>query len=268
MSAKGKKKKRSSKNKAASKAASATPALKVVDPAAGVTCVLVITAHPDDVDFGAAGTVATMTKAGVEVVYCLVTDGDAGGSDRDTTQEQRAAIRRREQTAAAACVGVERLIFLGHLDGQVEANLSLRKDLSRVIRQVRPDRVICQSPEINLERIYASHPDHLAAGAAALRAVYPDARNPFAFPELLDSEGLEPHSVPEVWVMAMQAPDVVVDTTKVIELKLAALSSHVSQVGDGSHLRDLLTTWGQTVAAQAGLGSKRLAEAFKVVNTA
>ena len=248
--------------------ASQVSPLKVVDPADGVERVLVITAHPDDVDFGAAGTVAVMTKAGVEVVYCLVTDGDAGGSDLDTTQEQRAAIRRREQTAAAACVGVDRLIFLGHLDGQVEANLSLRKDLSRVIRQVRPDRVICQSPEINLERIYASHPDHLEAGAGALRAVYPDARNPFAFPELLDNEGLEPHTVPEVWVMAMQSPDVVVDTTKAFDAKLAALSSHVSQVGDGSHLPELLGNWGRMVASAAGLKSSRLAEAFKVVNTA
>ena len=266
MSSKKRKKKAQKATDASTQAAA--PSLKVVDPADGVERVLVITAHPDDVDFGAAGTVAMMTKAGVEVVYCLVTDGDAGGSDLDTTQEQRAAIRRREQTAAAACVGVERLIFLGHLDGQVEGYLSLRKDLSRVIRQVRPDRVICQSPEINLERIYASHPDHLEAGAAALRAVYPDARNPFAFPELLDNEGLEPHTVPEVWVMAMQSPDVVVDTTKAFDAKLAALSSHVSQVGDGSHLPELLGNWGRMVAGAAGLKPTRLAEAFKVVNTA
>ena len=120
--------------------------LPVVDPAAGVERVLVITAHPDDVDFGAAGTVAKMTKAGVDVTYCLITDGDAGGSDLSSTAEQRAAGRRIEQTNAAAKVGVTDLFFLGHLDGQVAVTLDLRKDLSRVIRQVRPDRVICQSP--------------------------------------------------------------------------------------------------------------------------
>lgn len=272
--AKGKKAATTTKKKSATSAVAATeadpstPALTVVDPAEGVTRVLVITAHPDDVDFGAAGTVARMTEGGVEVVYCLVTDGDAGGSDLSTTQEQRAEIRRAEQTAAAACVGVERLIFLGHLDGQVAATLALRKDLARVIRQVRPDRVICQSPEINLERIYASHPDHLEAGTAALRAVYPDARNPFAYPELLDNEGLAPHTVPEVWVMSMQSPDIVVETTTVIDKKLAALSSHASQVGDGAHLPELLTNWGQMVATAAGLGPNKLAEAFKMVNTA
>ena len=242
--------------------------LPVVDPAEGVKRVLVITAHPDDVDFGAAGTIARMTAAGVHVTYCLVTDGDAGGSDLSSTAEQRAAGRREEQTAAAAEVGVSDLIFLGHLDGQVTVTLDLRKDLSRVIRMVRPDRVICQSPTINLDRIYASHPDHLAAGAATLSAVYPDARNPFAFPELLDGEGLEPFAVPEVWVMAMSDPTHVVDTTDVLDAKLAALRSHVSQVGDGAHLDDLLRGWGSMVAKAAGLKGKRTAEAFRRVDTA
>lgn len=241
--------------------------IDVVDPSEGVTSVLVITAHPDDVDFGAAGTVARMTSAGVAVTYCLVTDGDAGGSDLNSTAEQRAALRRREQTIAASHVGVTSLIFLGHLDGQVQVTLDLRKDLARVIRKVRPDRVICQSPEINLDRIYASHPDHVAAGTAAIFAVYPDARNPFAYPELLQDEGLEPHSVPEVWVMSMKEPTIVVDTTDVIPAKLAALGSHESQVGDGAHLEELIVSWGQMTAQAAGMPKDRTAEAFKVVDT-
>ena len=244
-----------------------TPVLRVIDPAKGIKKVLVITAHPDDVDFGAAGTVARLTDAGVEVVYCLVTDGDAGGSDRNTTYEQRAAIRRVEQTNAAAVVGVRELHFLGHLDGAVTYGAALRRDLSRVIRKVRPDVVIAQSPERNLDRIYSSHPDHLAAGESALAAVYPDARNPFAYPELLDSEGLEPHTVQEVWLMASPQSDIAVETTDVIPRKLAALRCHESQVGDGAHLDELVTTWGRTMASLAGLKKKQTAEAFRVVNT-
>lgn len=166
---------------------------------------LVITAHPDDVDFGAAGTVATWTDAGVDVAYCIVTDGDAGGHDRTVARTAMAETRRVEQTTAAKHVGVTTLHFLGYPDGRLESMLDLRRDLSRVIRQVQPDLVVCPSPERKYQRIYASHPDHLAAGEASLCAVYPDARNPFAHTELLD-EGLEPWSVPEVWMMATSSP--------------------------------------------------------------
>ena len=160
-----------------------------------------VTAHPDDVDFGAAGTVAAFTSAGVDVTYCIVTNGDAGGSDRTMSRAEMAALRQDEQRAAAAVVGVSDVRFLAHPDGMVQASLELRRDISRVIRQVRPERVITQSPERNWAAIFASHPDHLAAGEAAVCAVYPDARNPFAHPELLD-EGLEPWSVAQLWVMS------------------------------------------------------------------
>ena len=243
------------------------PTLRLLDPAEGVSKVLVITAHPDDVDFGAGGTVARLTDAGVEVVYCLVTDGDAGGSDLSTTSDQRAEVRRAEQRAAAAVLGVAELHFLGHLDGGVTFSMGLRRDLARMIRIVRPDRVLCQSPERNLDRIYASHPDHLAAGEAALAAVYPDARNPFAYPELLDAEGLEPHTVGEVWLMASPEPNVAIETTAVLSRKMAGLRCHASQVGDGAHLDELVTTWGRTVAKAAGLPKKRTAEAFRAVDT-
>ncbi|HET7017695.1 MAG TPA: PIG-L family deacetylase, partial [Streptosporangiaceae bacterium] len=146
--------------------------------------ILVITAHPDDVDFGAAGTVATWTDAGIDVVYCIVTDGDAGGSDPSISRPDMAVLRRAEQTAAAKCVGVTDLRFLGYPDGYVEPTIALRKDLARVIRQVRPGRVLSPSPDRNYARVGASHPDHRAVGNAALDAVYPDARNQFAFPEL------------------------------------------------------------------------------------
>ena len=164
--------------------------------------------------------------------YCIATDGDAGGSDHSITRAEMAAIRREEQLEAARAVGVTDVTFLGFPDGRVTADLELRAAISRVIRLVRPDRVVCQSPERNWERIYASHPDHLATGEAAACAVYPDARNPFAFPELLD-EGLEPHTVPELWVMATERANRVVDATDVYDRKLTALKSHRSQVGDG-----------------------------------
>jgi LmbE family N-acetylglucosaminyl deacetylase len=233
----------------------------------GIERILVVTAHPDDVDFAVAGSVAVWTDAGVEVAYCIATDGEAGGDDRSLARADMASIRRGEQTDAAAQVGVKDLSFLGHPDGRLEADLDLRRDIARVIRRFRPDRVVAQSPERNWARIYASHPDHLAAGEAAACAVYPDARNPFAFPELLD-EGLEPHTVPELWIMTTERADRAVDSTENFDRKLAALRSHRSQVGDGEHLEQLLRNWMSGTALAAGLADGRLAEAFHVVSTA
>jgi LmbE family N-acetylglucosaminyl deacetylase len=232
----------------------------------GVERILVVTAHPDDVDFGAAGSVAVWTHAGVEVAYCIATDGDAGGSDRSVSRTEMAVVRREEQREAARVVGVSDVTFLGFPDGRLTPGLDLRQAIAGVIRRFRPDRVVAQSPERNWSRIYASHPDHLAAGEAAICAVYPDARNPFAFPALLE-EGLEPHSVPELWVMTTERADRVVDATEFFDLKLAALRSHRSQVGDGEHLGELLRTWMSGTALAAGLPEGRLAEAFHVVDT-
>jgi LmbE family N-acetylglucosaminyl deacetylase len=241
--------------------------MTVDDGSDDVERVLVVTAHPDDVDFGAAGSVAVWTGRGIEVSYCIVTDGDAGGSDQSITRAEMAAIRREEQLAAARAVGVTDVTFLGFPDGRVTPSLELRAAISRVIRTVRPGRVVAQSPERNWTRIYASHPDHLAAGEAAACAVYPDARNPFAFPELL-AEGLEEHTVGELWIMATERANRVVDATDAYDRKLAALKSHVSQVGEGAHLDELLRGWMGGTALAAGLPEGRLAEAYHVVNTA
>ncbi len=228
---------------------------------------LVVMAHPDDVDFGSGGTVARLTRDGVEVSYCLVTSGDAGGDSSRSTPEERAVTREAEQRAAAAELGVSELTFLRFGDGRVEVTLELRKAIARTIRQVRPDLVICQSPERNYERIFASHPDHLAAGEATLRAVYPDARNPHAFPELL-AEGLEPHAVKTVWLASSVDPTMIVDVTKTIDRKLAALRRHVSQVGERDDLETMVRHWARTTAKRFGLKKKRLAESFTVVTTA
>jgi LmbE family N-acetylglucosaminyl deacetylase len=247
-------------------AVSPRPILEVDPGPVDIERILVVTAHPDDMDFGAAGSVATWTDAGVEVAYCVATDGEAGGSDRTMSRAEMAAIRRDEQRVAAAEVGVSDVTFLGHPDGRLLPTLELRRDISRVIRRFRPNRVVAQSPERIWERLYASHPDHLAAGEATACAVYPDARNPFAHPELLE-EGLEPHTVSELWVMATERANRVVDATEQFHRKLAALRSHKSQVGDGDHLEDLLRPWMSGAALSAGLPDGRYAEAFFVVGT-
>jgi LmbE family N-acetylglucosaminyl deacetylase len=178
-----------------------------------------------------------------------------------------AALRQDEQRAAAAVVGVSDVRFLGHPDGMVTANRELRRDVSRVIRQVRPQRVVSQSPERNLEFIFASHPDHLATGEAALDAVYPDARNPFAHPELLDDEGLEPWTVPELWIMGPggQGAGVAVDTTATVERKVAALMCHKSQMPDPDAVAQRVQEWARANGELAGLAEGRSAELFRVI---
>jgi len=232
-----------------------------------VSRVLMITAHPDDVDFGAAGTVARWTAEGVAVSYCVVTDGDAGGFDDRVPRAEMPALRRSEQRAAAAVVGVTDVSFLGYPDGRLMPTIELRRDISRVIREVRPHRVVCQSPQRMWGRIFASHPDHLAAGEAALCAVYPDARNPFAHPELL-RDGFEPWSVDHVWLMAHDTPNRWVDVTDTIDRKVAALHCHASQLPDPGTLDARMRSWTSATAAAAGLAAGTLAEAFYAVDTA
>jgi LmbE family N-acetylglucosaminyl deacetylase len=239
----------------------------VVLPDEDVQRALVVIAHPDDVDFGAAGTVATWTKAGIDVAYCVVTDGDAGGFDPAVPRSDIAGIRRAEQRAAADAVGVRDVTFLGHPDGRLAPTLELRRDIARVIRQVQPQRVLCQAGTRNYERIYASHPDHMAAGEATLCAVYPDARNPFAHVELLADEGLAEWAVPEVWVMGHERVNHFVDITDVFELKKAALTAHASQMPGVTDLDGLLREWNGGNARAAGLPEGRLAEAFLVMET-
>lgn len=229
---------------------------------------LVVMAHPDDVDFGAAGTIAGWTDAGIAVTYAIVTDGDAGGFDRAVDRSEIARIRQHEQREAAAAVGVTDVRFLGYPDGALEVSDGLRRDLSRVIRQVRPRRALIQTPEWNLDFIAgACHPDHQHAGEAALRAIYPDARNPFRFAELLADEGLEPWSVEEVWFGATAAPEHAVDITAQLDRKLTALAAHESQFPQGSAaVLDRVRQFTADIAAGHGLPPGSHAEHFKVVS--
>ena len=232
--------------------------------------VLVVTAHPDDVDFGAAGTVATLTDAGIEVVYCLVTDGQAGGFDHSIPRSEMAAIRREEQTKAAAEVGVTDLRFLGFMDGTVEVTMELRHDISLVIRQVRPQVVIAQSPLRNLASTYGSHPDHSATGEATMCAVYPDARNPFAFPGTPCAE-LEDWKVQEVWIQAGPlggGDDLAeIDITAQADRKMRALRCHASQLVDPDAMEQRIRDRFRQIAADRGLTEGRSVELFRVVDT-
>jgi LmbE family N-acetylglucosaminyl deacetylase len=220
--------------------------------------VLAVMAHPDDVDFSAAGTVAQWVDRGIEVSYCLVTDGDAGGHDASVPRTAIPAIRRAEQTAAAKEVGVTDLIWLGYPDGQVMLSLDLRRDIARAIRQVRPQRVLGPWPDRFYGRVYGSHPDHMAVGEATFCAVYPDARNPFAFPELA-AEGLEAHMVDEIWAAGAAEPDTFIDVTDFFDRKVAALRAHVSQTGQMQDLPGFLRVWMEATASQGGLAQGRLA---------
>jgi LmbE family N-acetylglucosaminyl deacetylase len=234
-------------------------------PLQDVQRVLCVLAHPDDVDFGSAGTVAGWVDAGIEVGYLLVTRGDAGGFD-DTPRMLMPALREAEQRAAAAVVGVNRVGFLdGYRDGLLTPTIELRRDITSAIRRFRPDRVLTNSPLRRWDRIAGpSHPDHLATGEATTCAVYPDSRNPFTFTEL----GLPEWTVREIWYQGGPDPDHLVDITGTYERKLKALRAHVSQT---AHLDDLDGLMRQRLAATAsagGLPEGTLAEAFSVFHTA
>jgi len=162
--------------------------------------VLVVSAHPDDPEFAAGGSVARLADNGTEVVYVVVTDGSQGGEDPKQKDSELVAIREKEQKAAARMLGVKKVEFLGYKDGHVMPDLKLRRDIVRMIRKHKPELVITHIPGRMLDQpMGGSHPDHLAVGEATLAAVYPDSRNPRAFRSLL-KEGLQPHEVKEVWI--------------------------------------------------------------------
>jgi LmbE family N-acetylglucosaminyl deacetylase len=237
-------------------------------PLTDVHRVLCVAAHPDDLDFGAAGTIAGWVDEGLDVAYLLVTRGDAGGFD-ETPRDRMPAIREAEQRAAAAAVGVKQVDFLdGYRDGTLTPTLELRRDITAVIRRHRPDRVLTNSPLRRWELLAGpSHPDHLAVGEATTCAVYPDSRNRFAFPELLRDHGLEPWTVRELWFTGGPDPDHAVDVTDTFGRKLAALRAHASQTSHVDDFEQLLRRRHAGVAARLHLAEGRLAEAFTVIRS-
>jgi LmbE family N-acetylglucosaminyl deacetylase len=228
--------------------------------------VLVVMAHPDDCDFGAGGTIAQWTAKGIEVSYCIITNGDQGGEESGIPLEEMARVRQKEQRDAGAALGVTDITYLNYRDGWLMPSIELRKEIVKAIRIAKPDRMLVQSPERNWERIFASHPDHLAAGETAIQAVYPDARNPYAFTDLKDA-GFEPWRVREVWMTGSPTPNHFVDITETFDKKMAALHSHVSQTAHNKELENMVREWGQRNAEAQGLPAGKIVEIFKVINT-
>lgn len=227
---------------------------------------LAVGAHPDDLDFGTAATLAGLTAAGVRVVQCIVTDGDAGGLDSEGP-EAMTARRHAEQRAAAAVLGIDQVCFLGERDGFLEPNQRVQKALVRVMRQVRPDVVLSLHPERDWERMQRSHPDHLACGEAVVRAAYPAVENPYAFPELLRDEGLEAFRIRHLLLYAAPRArvDTAVDVTGLEEAKIRALDAHLSQHPDVERMRSFVRRQMRDEFALAGGRGDGSAESFHLV---
>lgn len=222
---------------------------------------LFIFAHPDDIEFGTAGTAARWVQGGAEVVYLLITSGDAGIADLTLTREAAAAIREQEQRIAAGIVGVKEVIFLREPDGALVNTLELRRRLVRELRRLRPEVVVCGDPTVwFVNGTYINHPDHRAAAAAALEAVFPAAGQPHVFEELA-AEGLRAHKVRKVYVEGWGSGDTWVNTTNVIELKIAALRCHASQLRDWDP-EPMVREWS---AAAAKGKEMAYAETFRVI---
>ncbi len=223
-------------------------------------------AHPDDCDFGAGGTIAQWSAKGIQVSYCIITNGDQGGEESGIPLEEMAQVRQKEQRDAGAALGVSDITYLNYRDGWLMPSIELRKEIVKAIRIAKPDRMLVQSPERNWERIFASHPDHLAAGETAIQAVYPDARNPYAFTDLKEA-GFEPWRVREVWMTGSPTPNHFVDITDTFSKKMAALHAHVSQTAHNKELEKMVREWGERNAQAQGLAAGRVAEVFKVIST-
>ncbi len=220
---------------------------------------MVIVAHPDDAEFGCSATVAKWVSQGIAVTYVVCTDGGAGSADPSLTAAELPRRREEEQRRAADVLGVARVEFLGRRDGELLPTLELRRDLTRLIRLHRPDRVVCQNAVRTYSNIYGNHPDHLAAGQAAMEAIYPTARNPRAFPELL-AEGLQPHLVREVWITGTDQPNHAEDVGGFVDKKIEALMQHRSQMGEADRVAERVRQRMQDAGRPSGLA---YAEAFR-----
>jgi len=219
---------------------------------------LVIFAHPDDAEFMAGGTTAKWARQGTEVHYCCITDGSAGSNEPGVTREQVAPVRTREQQAAADVLGIKQVHFLGYTDGMIEVTFDLRRDVTRVVRTVRPDVIVAPDPQrLWFGNGYINHWDHKVAGTVALCAVMPDSPTRAQFPELLD-EGLEPFEIGNLWLSSNES-DTYVDITDTIDTKLAALAEHASE--DGGAAEPFVRERARMMGTEAGY---EYAEAFKV----
>ena len=218
---------------------------------------MVITAHPDDAEFTVAGTVAAWARAGCTVTYVVCTDGNAGSHEPGMTSEKLAKVRRAEQRAACATLGVNEVVFLGYDDGQLQPTLDLRRDLVRAIRQYKPEVVITWNPtRLFVRDDYINHPDHRAAAQAALDAVAPSRAMPLLWPQ----DG-PPHRVSQVYVHTDDQPNVWIDVTETMDRKIAALKQHASQMGDWDPT-ETIRAWNAETGRAKGLA---YAESYRVI---
>jgi LmbE family N-acetylglucosaminyl deacetylase len=223
--------------------------------------VLVIVAHPDDADFGAAATVAKWVRDGTVARLVCCTSGDAGADDARTDPLELARRREGEQRAAAEVVGYEGVDFLHRPDGALENDLALREQLVRVIRQFKPDAVMSMDPTVVIhERGWIQHVDHRMAAMAAVDAVYPAARNALAFPNLVIDEGLEPHTVKDLYLFFTDSANVWVDVSDTIDTKIDALRKHVSQIREPDGFDERLREWSAEAGTKVGVSA---AEGFR-----
>ena len=191
---------------------------------------MAIYAHPDDAEFGMAGTVAKWAKAGVEFTYCMVTNGASGSQDPEMTRERLGEIRAAEQREAAKILGVKNVVLLGFEDGYLEPTIDVRRAVARQIRIHRPDVIFTMDPTMRYGGGYVNHPDHIAAAEVTLRSINPDASTRQMLPELWQKERLEPHKPKALFLMSFGSPDTVIDVSSVVDVKMAALRAHRSQI--------------------------------------
>ncbi|MFN2595425.1 MAG: PIG-L deacetylase family protein [Actinomycetota bacterium] len=224
---------------------------------------LVVSAHPDDIEFACAGTVAGWVDAGAEVTYCIVTDGSTGTQDRSLMGTSLSELRKRESQEAAEVVGAKEIVWLDYRDGYVEYSLDLRRDIARVFRTVRPHRYLVMDPGSIVAGWFVNHPDHRAVGQASMDVVLTAGTTPGHFPELLD-EGVEPwRGLREMWIMGPGERAHIVDISAQIDRKVAALRCHASQIGDPDGTERFVR---QFTAEQGKAHGFAHAESFQVIN--
>src|SRR4051794_14207406 len=223
---------------------------------------MVIAAHPDDADFGPAATAARWIDAGSVGWLVCCTSGDQGGEDPEADPLVLAAIREREQNAAADVVGYSGVTYLHQPDGALVNDLALREQLVREIRTVKPDAVLATDPDtLFYQGGGINHTDHRAAGIAAVDAVYPAARNPMAFPALARS-GLAKHNVRRLYLFWSERSDAFIDVSATLDRKIDALRAHASQIHDPHGLTKRIHDWAAREGAVIGVEA---AEAFRVI---
>ncbi len=226
---------------------------------ADVRRVLVIMAHPDDPDFSCAGTAILMARQGIQVTYMILTNGDKGNHNPLITRNQLILMRKEEQRRAAELCGVKEVLFMGEEDGFLRPTPEIRKRVTREIRRIRPELIICSNPERYFGENYINHPDHRNAGLVALEAIFPAADNPMFYPDMAD-EGYRPHKIQQLYVSGHAQPTVEVDITEVFEQKLQAILCHESQFEEPEKLAEWMRRRSGEVQPD---GSVRYFERFK-----